>query len=193
MNHLSYTRWDTTAAMNGCLTGLVSITAGCATVEPWCAFIIGIVGGWIYLSASALILRLKIDDAVDAIPVHLFGGAWGLIAAGLFSNERRMATAAYATDNLGWFYEWGRGSGNFTLMGVQLVSLLFVFGWTSCIFTPFWKVRVSIILSCECLCSICSLGDLATSFDLHLPLFNCLCKSRVLMQVSIISLSLNKS
>ena len=123
--------------MNGCLTGLVSITAGCATVEPWCAFIIGIVGGWIYLAASALILRLKIDDAVDAIPVHLFGGAWGLIAAGLFSNERRMATAAYATDHLGWFYEWGRGSGNFTLMGVQLVSLLFVFGWTSCIFTPF--------------------------------------------------------
>ena len=99
---ISYTRWDTTAAMNGCLTGLVSITAGCATVEPWCAFIIGIIGGWIYLSASALILRLKIDDAVDAIPVHLFGGAWGLIAAGLFSNERRMAAAAYATDNLGW-------------------------------------------------------------------------------------------
>ena len=178
--------------MNGCLTGLVSITAGCATVEPWCAFIIGIVGGWIYLSASALILRLKIDDAVDAIPVHLFGGAWGLIAAGLFSNERRMAAAAYATDNLGWFYEWGRGSGNFTLMGVQLVSLLFVFGWTSCIFTPFWKVRVSIVLSSECLC-LCSLGDLTTLFDLHLSLLNCLCKSHVLMQVCIISHSLHKS
>lgn len=35
------------------------------------------------------------------------------------------------------FYEWGRGSGNFTLVGIQLVSILFVFGWTSVIFTPF--------------------------------------------------------
>ena len=38
------------------------------------AFVIGLVAGWVYLAASALILRLKIDDAVDAIPVHLFGG-----------------------------------------------------------------------------------------------------------------------
>ena len=48
-------------------------------------------------------------------------------------------------------------------------------------------------LSCECLCSICSLDDLATSFDLHLPLFNCLCESHVLMHVSIISHSLHNS
>ena len=39
-------------------------------------FLIGIVAGWVYLGASALILRLKIDDAMDAIPVHIFGGAW---------------------------------------------------------------------------------------------------------------------
>ena len=56
-----------------------------------------------------------------------------------------------------------------------------------------WKVRVSTVLSCECLCSICSLGNSATLFDLHLPLFNCLCKSHVLMQVSIISHSPHKS
>lgn len=129
--------WDTTAAMNGCLTGLVAITAGCATVEPWAAFVIGIMAGWIYLAASALILRFKIDDAVDAIPVHMFGGAWGVLATGLFSNESRMATAAYSTENIGWFYEWGRGSGNFTLVGIQLVSILFVTGWTSVVFTPF--------------------------------------------------------
>jgi len=132
--------WDTTAAMNGCLTGLVGITAGCATVEPWAAFVIGLCAGWIYLGASALILRFKIDDAVDAIPVHMFGGAWGVIATGLFSSPRRMATAAYSTQNVGWFYEWGRGSGNFTLMGLQLVSVLFVFGWACVTFTPFCLV-----------------------------------------------------
>lgn len=129
--------FDTTAAMNGCLTGLVAITAGCATVEPWAGFVIGIVAGWVYLGASALILRLKIDDAVDAIPVHMFGGAWGVLATGLFSNPYRMGIAGYATGNLGWFYEWGRGSGNFTLMGIQICSILFVFGWTVCVFTPF--------------------------------------------------------
>lgn len=95
-------QWDTTAAMNGCLTGLVSITAGCATVDPWAAFVIGIVGGWVYLAASALMIRLKIDDAVDAIPVHMFGGAWGVLATGLFSNARRMEIAGSSTENIGW-------------------------------------------------------------------------------------------
>lgn len=133
-------QWDTTAAMNGCLTGLVGITAGCATVDPWAAFVIGVVAGWTYLGASSLMLRLKIDDAVDAIPVHMFGGAWGVIATGLFSNARRLEMAEYSTENIGWFYEWARGSGNFTLIGIQLIAVLFVIGWTSCIFTPFCLV-----------------------------------------------------
>jgi Amt family ammonium transporter len=129
--------WDTTAAMNGCLTGLVAITAGCATVEPWAAFVIGLFAGWIYLAASSLMIRLKIDDAVDAIPVHMFGGMWGVIATGLFTSPGRLETLFETTENVGWFYEWGRGSGNFTLLGCQLVSVLFVLGWSACIFAPF--------------------------------------------------------
>eukprot|EP01082_Thalassiosira_pseudonana_P011298 g10145.t1.2.5e17418b g10145 g10145.t1 contig4:1306567-1308013(-) len=129
--------WDTTAAMNGCLTGLVAITAGCATVEPWAAFVIGLTAGWVYLAASALMLRFKIDDAVDAIPVHMFGGSWGVFCTGLFTSPRRLITAYGNDNNVGWFYEWGRGSGNFTLLGCQLVSILFVLGWSACIFAPF--------------------------------------------------------
>jgi len=129
--------YDTTAAMNGCLTGLVGITAGCATVEPWAAFVIGIVAGWVYLAGSALLIRLKIDDAVDAIPVHMLGGAWGVIATGLFSNAYRLERAFGNSDNIGWFYEWARGSGNFTLLGIQLLAVLFVFGWVCAVFTPF--------------------------------------------------------
>lgn len=129
--------FDTTAAMNGCLTGLVAITAGCATVEPWAGFVIGIVAGWVYLGASALMLRLRIDDAVDAIPVHMFGGMWGVLATGLFSNPYRMQLAGYSTQNLGWFYEWGRGSGNFTLMGLQICSILYVLAWTGVMFGVF--------------------------------------------------------
>ena len=96
-------QWDTTASMNGCLTGLVAVTAGCATIDPWAALVIGIMAGWIYLGASALMLKCKIDDAVDAVPVHMFGGAWGVIAAGLFSNEYRMEIAAYSTESIGWY------------------------------------------------------------------------------------------
>jgi Amt family ammonium transporter len=57
--------------------------------------------GWLYLAASKLILKLKIDDAVDAIPVHLFGGAWGVIAPGFFSNSARMEMAALPTEHVG--------------------------------------------------------------------------------------------
>lgn len=62
---------------------------------------------------------------------------WGVIATGLFSSPGRIDTLFETTENVGWFYEWSRGSGNFTLLGCQLVSVLFVLGWSACIFTPF--------------------------------------------------------
>ena len=117
--------------MNGCLTGLVGITAGCATVDPWAAVLIGIAAGWFYLLGSWLLVRFRIDDAVDAIPVHMVGGAWGVIATGLFTTQERRDLAFGSNDNIGWFFEWGRGSGNFTLLGVQLIAVLFIFAWTS--------------------------------------------------------------
>ena len=118
--------------MNGCLTGLVAITAGCATVETWAAVIIGFFAGLFYLLGSFALVKLRIDDAVDAIPVHMVGGAWGVLAVGLFSNPERMAVAFPGLgEHSGWFYEWGQGSGNFTLMGIQIIAVLFVFGWTS--------------------------------------------------------------
>ena len=58
-------------AMNGCLAGLVSITAGCSVVESWAAILIGLVAGGLYLGFSKLIVSRRIDDAVDAIPVHV--------------------------------------------------------------------------------------------------------------------------
>lgn len=57
--------------MNGCLSGLVSITAGCSVVESWASLIIGAVAGGLYLGCSKLLLKKRIDDAVDAIPVHV--------------------------------------------------------------------------------------------------------------------------
>jgi Amt family ammonium transporter len=62
--------------MNGCLTGLVAVTAGCATVEPWAAVVIGIFAGIFYLLASKLLVKLRIDDAVDGTLCDIL---WGRI------------------------------------------------------------------------------------------------------------------
>jgi len=132
--------YDLAYTMNGLLTGLVAITAGCAAVECWAAVVIGIVAGWVYLGASKLLIKLRIDDAVDAIPVHLFGGAWGLVATGLFSAPELMEKAYGQSEHVGWFYEWNRGSGDFTLLGIQLISILFITGWTVALMYPFFRI-----------------------------------------------------
>lgn len=89
---------------------------------------------------SKLLIKLRIDDAVDAIPVHLFGGVWGLIATGLFSAPDLMEQAYGQSDHVGWFYEWNRGSGNFTLLGIQLIGVLFIAGWTVTLMYPFFYI-----------------------------------------------------
>jgi Amt family ammonium transporter len=73
-----------TGIVNGSLAGLVSITAGCATMSGGWALLTGLVGGVICIAAGKLLLRWKIDDVVGAIPVHGFAGAWGTLAAGMF-------------------------------------------------------------------------------------------------------------
>merc|ERR1712241_713889 len=71
---------------NGILAGLVAITAGCAAVKPWEAIIIGFIGGLVYQGVSMLLKLLKLDDVVDAVPVHGACGLWGLLALGFFGN-----------------------------------------------------------------------------------------------------------
>merc|ERR1712232_800000 len=77
---------DVGAFCNGILAGLVSITAGCAAVKAWEAVIIGFLGGFVYVGFSMLLERLRIDDVVDAFPVHGGCGIWGTLALGLFGN-----------------------------------------------------------------------------------------------------------
>jgi Amt family ammonium transporter len=77
---------DPGLSVNGILAGLVAITAPCAFVDSGAAVVIGLVAGvWVCL-ASTLLERLKIDDPVGAVPVHLFNGAWGVLAVGIFAN-----------------------------------------------------------------------------------------------------------
>jgi len=129
-------------AMNGCLSGLVAVTGSCAIIEPWAAVLIGFIAGLIYLGTSKLLVRWCIDDAVDAIPVHLANGIWGVISVGLFANERGLSNyfAVDYVEHLGWFYSWGRSSGDATLLACQVVGLLFIIGWVSAIMGPFFFI-----------------------------------------------------
>lgn len=70
--------------VNGCLGGLVSVTAGVDHLAPGFALIVGLIGGIVVVSSAEVLTRFKIDDAVGAISVHGFCGAWGTIAIGLF-------------------------------------------------------------------------------------------------------------
>lgn len=77
---------DPGMSVNGVLAGLVAITAPCAFVDSWAAVVIGLVAGVIVCWASVWIEKLKIDDPVGAVPVHLFNGIWGVLAVGIFAN-----------------------------------------------------------------------------------------------------------
>jgi len=135
------TVYDITMTMNGALSGLVGITAGCSVVAPWAAVVIGLVAGWTYIFWSKLLVRLKIDDAVDAIPVHFGNGIWGCIAVGLFAEPSRQALAySGANEHTGWFYSWGRGNADAYLLAAQVCGVLWIIGWVFVIMTPFFMM-----------------------------------------------------
>lgn len=77
-------KYDVGGLCNGILGGLVSITAGCGNVESGSAVLIGFIGAFVYQGASMLLVKFKIDDPVDASPVHGACGIWGVLAAAIF-------------------------------------------------------------------------------------------------------------
>ena len=82
-----YKNFDLTMFLNGILGGLVSITAGADLMSPTDAIIIGSIGGAIIVFAVAFIDKIKLDDPVGAIAVHLVCGIWGTLAVGIFGAK----------------------------------------------------------------------------------------------------------
>ena len=70
--------------MNGVLGGLVGITAGADQMGPTDAILIGIIAGVIIVLGISLVDKLKLDDPVGAVAVHLICGIWGTLAVGIF-------------------------------------------------------------------------------------------------------------
>lgn len=79
---------DLTMILNGALAGLVAITAGCAFVSVPSSLVIGIAGGVIVVLAVLFFDRVKVDDPVGAISVHLVCGIFGTLAVGLLAEDR---------------------------------------------------------------------------------------------------------
>ncbi|MHA3772119.1 ammonium transporter [Verrucomicrobiota bacterium sgz303538] len=89
---------DLSMILNGCLAGLVGITAGCAFVTLPSAALIGLMAGVFVVMAVLAFDRFKIDDPVGALSVHLVCGIWGTLALGLFyDNQVATDVAALAT------------------------------------------------------------------------------------------------
>lgn len=107
----------------GVLAGLVSITACCAHVSAWEGSCIGLLGGLLACASTTLLEWAVIDDPVGAIPVHLVGGIWGLVAMGLFSR---------GTDYGGFGAKAGlfHGGGG-SLLGAQMIGVMSIIAWTA--------------------------------------------------------------
>ena len=113
---------DMSIIANGTLAGLVSITAGCATMNVLGALVTGAAAGVIVVYSMFYIERSGIDDPVGAVSVHGVGGLWGTLAVGLFA---RYDDGYLGRDEAGLFY----GGGGQQLV-VQLVLVAVVVGWT---------------------------------------------------------------
>ena len=78
---------DLSMALNGALAGLVGITAGADSIQPIWAILVGLVAGILVVISVIGLDKLKLDDPVGAISVHLTCGIWGTLAVGLFSSN----------------------------------------------------------------------------------------------------------
>jgi Amt family ammonium transporter len=99
--------------MNGCLGGLVAVSAGANLFSSPLAILIGFVGGMVVVSVEELLEYHQIDDAVGAIPVHLGAGIWGTFAVGLYGDMELMGT----------------GLGRIEQIGVQLLGIAVYAVW----------------------------------------------------------------
>lgn len=96
LTQLMYKKPDLTMVLNGALAGLVAITAEPLTPGLGQATLIGAVGGLIVVFAVPFLDKLKIDDVVGAIPVHLMAGIWGTIAVVFTNSDAKLGVQLYS-------------------------------------------------------------------------------------------------
>jgi Amt family ammonium transporter len=135
---------DLSMILNGCLAGLVAITAPCAWVSVPSAVVIGLIAGALVVFAVVFFDRIKVDDPVGALSVHLVNGVFGTLAVGLWADS---AAAPVAGPANGLFF-----GGGVTQLWAQLVGVLTVGAYTLAISVLAWailKVTMGIRVSDE--------------------------------------------
>mgnify|MGYP003986198959 FL=1 len=94
---------DLSMILNGSLAGLVGITAGAHVISPMNSVLVGFIAGIIVVLSVIQLDKLKIDDPVGAISVHLICGIWGTLAVGVFSAEHSLSVQALGVVAYGLF------------------------------------------------------------------------------------------
>ncbi|MBO4514257.1 MAG: ammonium transporter [Lachnospiraceae bacterium] len=129
---IKYGKPDVSMCLNASLAGLVAITAPCDVCDAFGAIIIGAVAGLLVCFGVWLLdYKLRVDDPVGAVAVHMMNGIWGTIAVGLFATPsapafaRGIAGGANQIAGAGLFY-----GGGFKQLGIQLVGFAATAGWT---------------------------------------------------------------
>ncbi len=92
VTRLNFGKTDVVQMLNGCIGGLVAITAEPLMPSPLASILIGAVGGVIVVYGTKLLFSLKIDDVVGAIPAHLFAGIWGTLAVPITNTGANFGT-----------------------------------------------------------------------------------------------------
>ena len=87
MMYIMYKKFDITMILNGGLGGLVSITAAADVVGVYSPILIGAIGGILVVLGVFMFDKLRIDDPVGALSVHLINGIWGTLAVGIFASN----------------------------------------------------------------------------------------------------------
>ncbi|XP_055899273.1 putative ammonium transporter 1 isoform X2 [Biomphalaria glabrata] len=108
--------WSIHGVINGAFVSMVAICGGCNSMRPWSAAVVGFVASFLMKAFEYLLLKLRIDDPVNAVGIHFGGGTWGALSVALFKYDT------------GIVFSWNKHAG--AILAWQLTGVLSIIAWT---------------------------------------------------------------
>lgn len=141
---IKYGKPDVSMCLNASLAGLVAITAPCDVTDAFGAIVIGAVAGLLVVFGVWLLdYKLRVDDPVGAVAVHMMNGIWGTISVGFFATSTAPGYSianASGKEIVGLFY-----GGGFELLGLQLIGFASVAAWTAVTITIVFMIIKAVV------------------------------------------------
>ncbi|KHJ96316.1 ammonium transporter, partial [Oesophagostomum dentatum] len=138
IHFLTMGKWTLLLTINACLAGMVSACAGCNRMEPWASSFTGIGAGLIYLGLSHFMIKMKVDDPLDAFAVHAGGGFWGLMSSCIIAHDGIVYAISDAIANNHGALSCRQA---FAQFGWQLICALAIIAWSL-----LWMVPIFLFL-----------------------------------------------